>query len=412
MRLIFANRFYWPETPATGQLLTDLAEGLAGRGHAVIVLTSTGNDGGMPLPAAENRNGVSIVRLRGTRWHKLGLLGKACDYASFYTAVLWRAWREVRTGDTLVALTDPPLLGIGLAAVARVRGAALVHWAQDIYPEIAIQLAGLKPLALLRPLRDTSWRRARTVVTLGDDMAATVRRAGVPADRVAVIPNWAPVGLAPVPSEERDAQRRAWGLEGKFVVAYSGNLGRVHDLDPVVEAATRLRDRPDIVFLFVGGGARLAELQAAVRSRKLTNVSFQPAQPRACLARSLASGDLHLVTLLPGCERYVFPSKLYGPLAVGRPVLAVASPDSELARLVTDAGIGVATDGRDSAGLAATIGALADAPARVAALAQAALDYAANRGGLELALARWARVLGYAPATRPATPAPPAAFSR
>lgn len=407
MRLVFVNRFYWPETPATAQLLTDLAEGLARRGHEVVVLTSTGADTAATLPAAEVRHGVRIVRLRGTRWHRAGLLGKACDYASFFAVVLWRAWRLVRPAHTVVALTDPPLLGVGLAVVARLRRAALVHWAQDIYPEIAVELAGLKPLALLRPLRDLSWRRARAVVTLGEDMAATIRLAGVPAGRLAVIPNWAPAGLAPVEPAAVAEQRRAWGLDGKFVVAYSGNLGRVHDLDPVIEAATLLRHRPDIVLLFVGGGARQAELQAVVRARNLARVIFQPAQPRAHLARSLAAGDLHLVTLLPGCERYVFPSKLYGALAVGRPVLAVAEPASELARLVVRAGFGIAADGRAPAALAAAVAALADAPARVAALAQAALRYAADRGGVEPALDRWETVLGPARAAASLPPAAP-----
>jgi len=392
MRLVFVNRFYWPETPATAQLLTDLAEGLAGRGHEVVVLTSAGAG----LPAAEERHGVRIVRVRGTRWHRAGLPGKACDYASFFAAVLARAARLVRPGDTVVSLTDPPLLGVGLAAVARLRRAALVHWAQDIYPEIAVELAGLKPLAWLRPFRDRAWRGARAVVTLGDDMAATVAGAGVPAARIAVIPNWAPAGLAPVDPAAVAAQRRTWGLEGRFVVAYSGNLGRVHDLDPIVAAAALLRERADLVFLFVGGGARLAELQAAVRSRSLPNVIFQPAQPRAGLARSLAAGDLHLVTLLPGCERYVFPSKLYGALAVGRPVLAVAAPASELARLVVREGFGVAADGRDPAALAATLGALASAPDRVAALAAAALRFGSTRGGVGPALDRWETTLGHA----------------
>ncbi len=407
MRLVFVNRFYWPETPATAQLLTDLAEGLARRGHEVLVLTSTGTDSALALPASEVRHGVQIIRVRGTRWHRLGLLGKACDYATFFTAVLWKARRILRPRDLVIALTDPPLIGAGLAAVARARGAGVVHWVQDIYPEIAIALAGLKPLGIFRPLRDRSWRRAQAVVALGEDMATTIRNAGVPAGRITLIPNWAPSGLAPVEASAIAEQRRAWKLNGKFVVTYSGNLGRVHDLDPIVEAATLLRDRSDLVFVFIGGGARLADLQASVRDRKLPNVIFLPAQPRAHLARSLAAGDLHLVTLLPGCERYVFPSKLYGALAVARPVLAVADPNSELARVVVREGFGVAVDGRDPTTLATTIASLATSPARVSALAAAALRYAETKGGIEPAVERWASLLDAVISSPPHPETPP-----
>src|SRR5436309_1520515 len=131
MRIVFVNRFYWPETPATGQLLTDLAEFLAARGNVVTVIAS--GDGA--LPTAETRNLVRIKRVRGTRWAAAGLAGKAADFSIFYLAALLTLIFTVREDTTVVAMTDPPLLGIGACLCAKLRGARIVHWVQDIYPE-------------------------------------------------------------------------------------------------------------------------------------------------------------------------------------------------------------------------------------------------------------------------------------
>src|SRR5207237_1247771 len=149
-------------------------------------------------------------------------------------------------------------------------------------------------------------------VTLGSDMAAVLADAGVAVKKISLAPNWAPAGLAPASANAAAALRDEWGLREKFVVAYSGNLGRVHDLDPVLDLADALRADARIAFVFVGSGAQRAALEAAATRRGLANVHFRPPQPRARLAESLAVGDVHLVTLRPDCARYVFPSKLYG----------------------------------------------------------------------------------------------------
>jgi len=171
--------------------------------------------------------------------------------------------------------------------------------------------------------------------------------------------------------------------------AYSGNLGRVHDLEPVLAIADALRTEPRFVFVFVGGGAQRQALEDVAVSRGLTNVQFRPAQPRARLAESLALGDAHLVTLLPGCERYVFPSKLYGIAAVGRPVVFIGPRDCELARLVTGRDLGVAHERSQTTAIASSLRALADDPTRRARHAAAAQKFSAESGGADAAAARW-----------------------
>jgi glycosyltransferase involved in cell wall biosynthesis len=373
-RLVFLNRFYWPDEPATAQLLTDLAESLAEKGRPVTVITSNPDPG--PVPRDERRHGVQITRIASSRAKHPGVVGKTVDFATFHVGALWRLFRLCRRDDVIVAMTDPPLLGVGVGLIATLRGARLVHWVQDIYPEIAIELAGHAWLRIFRPLRNRAWRAAQHCVTVGHDMGRVLAAAGVAESRRSVIPNWAPAGLAPPPPGPTEALRAAWNLTGKFVVAYSGNLGRVHDLDPVIALAALLRDDAAIAFLFVGAGAQRAALESTVRAQRLPNVHFHPPQPRNALAASLAVGDVHLVTLRPGCESYVFPSKLYGVAAVGRPVIVIAPSQTELGRLVVDHGLGRAFDRTALAALAAEIRLLAGDPAECARRGSAALRFA------------------------------------
>ena len=391
VRLILVNRFYWPDEPATAQLLTDLAEALAAHGIDPTVIAS--HPGLDHISPTEIHRRVRIIRVGSSRSAGGGVARKAIDFATFHCAALWRLLLVARRGDAVVALTDPPLLGIGVWFVAALRGARLFHWVQDIYPELAIALSGNSWLRLLRPLRDLAWRRADGCVTLGSDMAAVISRAGVGAEKITIVPNWAPAGLTAFEENTVTALRAAWGLQGKFVVAYSGNLGRVHDLEPILELARALRTESHIQFLFVGGGAQRPVLEAAVAKDRLENVQFQSPQPRAQLGASLAVGDAHLVTVLPGCERYVFPSKLYGVAAAGRPVIFIGPRDCELTRLIDHHGFGAAFARSDIAGLTAAIRTLATDPAKRARLGECARRFAAATGGLVAATDRWQTLL-------------------
>lgn len=390
MRAIFLNRFYWPDEPATAQLLTDLAEALAAQGQSVFVITS--HSGRTALPTEETRRGVQILRIRSTRWAaRYGVIGKAVDFGTFFLGALVKLFVTARHSDAVIALTDPPLLGIGVWVISALRGARLFHWVQDIYPEIAMELSGHRWLAVLRPWRNLAWRRANRCVTLGTDMAGVLTEAGVPSDRISIVPNWAPAGTAPPPDEAAVSLRADWGLTGKFVVAYSGNLGRVHDLGPVLTVASALRQDAHIAFVFVGHGAQRDALAAEAQRLGLTNLHFRPPQPRASLAATLALGDLHLVTVRPGCERFVFPSKLSGIAAIGRPVLFIGPHNCELARLVTKPGaaFGYAFSGDETSAIADSVRSLAQNPVAYAILASASLRYTESIGGPETAARRW-----------------------
>lgn len=389
-RVIFVNRFYWPDETATGQLLTDLAESLASRGHEVTAIASRppGIRGGDGI-----RNGVRIVHVGSSRLPRGSVVSKAVDFGTFFIGACWALLHFARRGTVVVAMTDPPLLGIGAWVVARLRHARLVQWVQDIYPEIAIELAGQRWLGLIRPARNAAWRGADHCVALGDDMAAHVRQAAVPDERIAVIPNWAPAGLTSPDTPALDELRTRWDLAGKFVVVYSGNLGRVHDLEPVLDVAAVLQKRANIVFIFVGGGAQRQRLEQSAARRGLTNVLFRPPQPRAGLATALAVADVHLVSIRPGCEALVFPSKLYGIAAVGRPVIFIGPTRCEVAQCVVKNNFGYAHTRDDADGMARAIEQLAAQPAECARLREGARRFA-ERHSAESAADRWSELIG------------------
>lgn len=328
-RLVLVNRLYWPSAEATAQLLTDLAEGLASRGRDVHVLAAG--------EASTRQHGVTIHRT-GTPENHTGLVSRALAYRRFLRAARRQLPALVQPGDVVVTMTDPPLLGTVVAETLAGRGVAVVQWIQDIYPEIAVVHFGSVAGFLLggwQRRRNRAWAQSAACVTLGADMAQAVTAAGVAADRLTLLPNWAPRELdETAPAAAVAACRERWNAGDRFVIAYSGNLGRVHEFATILDAAEQLKSDAGIAFRFIGRGPQWAKVAAAVQQRDLANVALQPPVPRPELGAMLAAADAHLVTLRPAYGRLVYPSKLAGVLAAGRPALFVGPPDGDIARLL------------------------------------------------------------------------------
>lgn len=394
MRVFFVNRFYRPAETATAQLLTDLAEALAARGWKVLVVTGHSDPG---LPRHETHNGVGIFRVGRRMGRTQRLARKAVDFVLFHLCALPVLWRNGRRHDVFVALTDPPLLGVTVTIAAALRRAHAIHWVQDIYPEIVPavnpSIAAKMLSAVLRRPRDIAWRRAAACVTLGREMVAHIQSCGLAPDRTHVVPNWAPRGVAPAPTPVLQALREEWQLGGRFLVSYSGNFGRVHDLRHILDVADRLRPDPRFLFLFIGDGAAFAALRRGAEARQLSNVRFLPARPRHELSASLGIGDVQLVSLRAGCERLVFPSKLYGITAAGRPTFLLAAPESEIARLVRDEDLGVVFRPSDVEGIVAGLKNFADDPGLQKKHAAAAMRFSAANGGCDRAVQSWDEIL-------------------
>jgi len=216
---------------------------------------------------------------------------------------------------------------------------------------------------------------------------------GIEADGLHIIENWAD-GDAMVPKLAQQSELRTrLGLQNRFVVGYSGNLGRAHEYETIVAAANALRTRPDIVFLMVGGGAKMQQMQRFVAARGLPNFHFLPYQPREVLADSMAAADVHLACLLPELEGLIVPSKVYGILAAGRPAIFIGDANGQIAQLVRETGCGESVECGEGARLASLLLELRNDRERTERLGRQARETFESRFTLERAVQKWLGLL-------------------
>lgn len=361
MRVIILNQFFYPDHSATSQLMTDLAESLFKQGVAVTALAGRGRyNGGEKLQPREVYKGVRIERAWATSFGKKNSLKRVCDYLSFYLGASWKLLRLPKH-DLVMALTTPPLIGLVALLIGRLRGMRVVALVQDLYPDVAVSLGSLRQHSpatrFLDYLSRLTLRRSDRIVVLGECMRErVVAKVGESrASRVDVIHNWAD-GLAVKPlNGEENPFSAEHHLGDKFVLLFSGNLGKVNEFSTVLHAALHLRDRTDIVFLFVGEGAKASEIENFSQSHGLKNIRMLPYQPRETLRYSLAAGDASLVTLAEGLAGLSVPSKTYSILAAGRPVLFVGDARSSAARIVLENNCGAVVPSGESLRLAQII---------------------------------------------------------
>jgi glycosyltransferase involved in cell wall biosynthesis len=398
-RLIFVNRFFYPDYSATSQILSDLAFHLAAAGGEVHVITSrqSYDNPKASLPGREAIKGVQVHRVASTEFGRGTLAGRALDYLSFYHSIRSRLGEIARPKDIVVAKTDPPLTSVIALAPVRRTGAHLVNWLQDIYPETAINLD--VPLLrgpignVLAAQRNRSLRQAVATVVVGERMGRRAVALGAGIEQIEVIPNWCDdENITPIAAAENPL-RQAWGLADKFVFGYSGNLGRAHEFATVLAAAERLRDEPRIVFLMIGGGKRFVELRDIVEERCLGSFRFVPYQERSMLPYSLGVADAHWLSLNPKLEGLIVPSKFYGIAAAGRPIVVIGDKGGELAPLVEKYGCGTAIAPSEADMLAETLRRWSREPATVAQMGERARRMLDSRFTRQHGLKRWSDLL-------------------
>jgi colanic acid biosynthesis glycosyl transferase WcaI len=396
---VFLNRYFHPDQSATSQMLTDLAQALAARGFEVHVLCSRQlyGDAGAQLPSRERLLGVEVHRVATTRFGRSRLPGRAMDYVSFYLSAAVTLLRIVRRGDVVIAMTDPPLLSLLAAPIATVKRAALINWQQDVFPEVASHL-GANPLPgaadqFLRRLRDASLRAAILNVVVGERMREYFALRGIPTAKLEVIENWSDADAIQPKPAAASILRNSLQLSDRFVIGYSGNLGRAHEIDTLLAAAEMLKDEPEFLFLMQGGGAKMAALKQAVDQRNLQNFRFLEYQPREALGDSLAAADVHLVSLLPALEGLIVPSKLYGILAAGRPVIFIGDAAGDVGRVILDAQCGQVIAVGDSRGLVQTLRQLQAQPELRASMGARARVLLCEKFTAAKAYDRWVAVL-------------------
>ncbi|QSJ15258.1 glycosyltransferase family 4 protein [Nostoc sp. UHCC 0702] len=358
IKLSVVTQFFPPDYAATGQLIEELVKQLGQQGVDVEVFTSQPGYAfqSHTAPAVERTERIRIQRSRTAQLWPGRIRGKAINgvlYTLRAVLYLFRAWRR---RNVLLLTTAPPFLPIiGYLAYTLFR-LPYVCILYDLYPDIAIALGVVSKdswlVQLWRAINRRVWLNAKGIIVLSPAMKQRVV-ANCPqiADKISVIHSWAnPDLIVPITKQENWF---AWkhNLVNTFTVLYSGNMGRCHDIDTMLEAAKELQDEP-IHFVCIGGGAKRDELIKEVNRLGLNNFTFLPYQDKQVLPYSLTACDLSLVSVDESTEGLVVPSKLYSALASGRPVAVICSPYSYLRQLIAEADCGGTFDNGDSHSLA------------------------------------------------------------
>ncbi|GAB4187473.1 MAG: glycosyltransferase family 4 protein [Phycisphaeraceae bacterium] len=367
MRIILLNQAFYPDHAATAQHAHDLARHLVRHGHDVAVVASRSIYGskGAALPKYENVDGIEVHRVGKSLFGKSTILARMIDFALFYVLALTKVM-TIRRPDVIVPFSTPPfivLVGWMLKVFKRCK---VVYWVMDLYPDVPIAFGLMKPTSptarLLERLHRFCFRHCDRSVVLGRCMRDLLLSKDIPAEKIALIPPWADVEeLEPLPRDDNPL-RTEWELHNNFIVMYSGNLGLAHDIDTIRGAMVALKDRPDIRFVFIGGGKHMTQLQSFCEEQKLDNVLFKPYQPREAIRASLSLADLHLISQAESMTGLLVPSKLYGIMAAGRASVFIGNEKAEVGRVLQETGSGRIVPVGDVQGLTETIIGLADDP--------------------------------------------------
>jgi colanic acid biosynthesis glycosyl transferase WcaI len=376
MHILLLNEYYPPDTSATAKMAAQVAETLARRHEVTVVAGRPSYDPDEFYPFSflrrEKRNNVNVECVGSTAYPRHAMRRRVSNYLSYLALAVPRAL--ALRPDLVLAMTDPPIAGIAGAFVARVACRPFVYNIRDLYPDMAIGGDIVRPAKWVErweKIHRQALNQAARVIVLGDDMRERIVSKGIAPEKVVVVRDGATVQSAMPGQQDPIVAEIRCGFP--FVVLHAGNLGFYGAWDTLLKAARILRNE-DTGLVFVGGGANRASLEAAAEGTP--NIRFLPFRPVEQVPHVMMAGDLHVITVRRGLEGVVVPSKLYSTLAAARPVLAVAPPGSDAARIVVESGCGLAADPDDPLAVAQAIRQLRDDPARLAIMALRAREVA------------------------------------
>ena len=387
MHILLLNEYYPPDTSATAKMAAQVAEKLAERHEVTVVAGRPSYD---PEPGVSasypfallhrtTRNKVAVECVGSTIYSRHKMRERVTNYLSYLALAVPRAL--ALNPDVVLAMTDPPVAGLAGAFIARLAGKPFVYNIRDLYPDMATGGDIVRPshwVTRWESMHRRALKQAARVIVLGDDMRQRILTKGVAAERVVVVRDGATFHAVSPPVDDPVVQEIRGGFP--FVALHAGNLGFYGAWDTLLKAAEMLRNE-NAGLVFIGDGANRAALAAAAVASGAAgamNVRFLPFRPFEQLPHVMMAGDVHIVTVKRGLEGIVVPSKLYSILAAGRPVLAVAAPQSDAARIVVESGCGLAADPDDPAAVAAAIREMRSDPARLADMGRRARETAAK----------------------------------
>lgn len=350
--LIYAH-YYYPDVASTGQILTELAEGLNDTFHTTVICTVPSYTGKISQYYRkhkyyyENINGVDVLRIRVPEFRKSFALSRIFNILSYFFSAVFATFR-VEHQDYIFTISQPPILGGMLGVIGKhIKKAKLIYNIQDFNPEqvMAVDFTHNKlVLSIMMLLDKYSCQQANKVIIVGRDMIETLQKRFQKMVPYAYINNWInEKEIYPLPEDNARVLKfkRKYGLENKFVIMYSGNIGLYYDLLNILKTIEKFKETEDVIFAFIGEGSVLEELRTYKEAHHLSNVVFIPYQPKSELIYSLNAGDVHFVVNAKGIKGVSVPSKLYGVMAVGKPVLGIMEEGAEARLIVEEAKCGM-----------------------------------------------------------------------
>jgi glycosyltransferase involved in cell wall biosynthesis len=339
--IVLLCQVFHPNPCATSSLLTELVLNLQNHHNKVTVICGFPNEvEDLAVNSYENFNGIDIHRCGVKINSKAGLWQRIISYA-FY--VIHATWKLVflKEKDMIFGVTNPPFLSILLLLVSVITGWKYYFILHDVYPEGLVAVGKLKEKSFITKiwhnLNRYSYQSATKLVVLGRDMKdLLVQNYGLEPDKIEYIPNWSitPTDL-PIPIEKNDLAIEL-GIQNKFVIQYSGNMGLWHDIDTFIRVAAQLKTNKEIQFLFIGNGIRKQKAHQLAQELELTNIIWMDFVPKEQLSTSLTCAHVALISLNTGLEGIAVPCKLYGILASGRAILAQVPAKSEIAYTIIE----------------------------------------------------------------------------
>ena len=346
-RVWFLSDVFYPETEGVAYFVTRIATALANRFDVRVVCAQpVYSVQGTVCQSNESREGVTIHRCWSTRFNRQSLIGRICNNGTFCLALLFHLLWHLRAGDCVIATSSPPMVPFVAAIVCRLRRAKCILRVYDVYPDIAIVAGVLKQgsvaAKILHRLQRYLWRNADCILTVGRDMQSLIRgRINCSCRKVKVIPLFSSTDeIFPEPRAENTILRDN-GLLGSFVVQVAGNVGPVHNVEALMESARSLEDTPDIKFLIIGSGKKMPWIDDVVRREERKNIIVLPRMPRNESCNILNACDIAISALfVPGIWGLANPSRTYGIMAAGKPMIAMADDEIEVALLIAEQQIG------------------------------------------------------------------------
>lgn len=360
-RVSLISQYFYPEMISTGHILTELAVELTKQGIEFSVICAQPT-----YYSTEKVNkkitykGIIIKRTVNTQFDKNSLKGKIFNSFSYFVMVLWLVIKE-KDENPIVLVTNPPFLGL-VGLICRIlKGSSYLLIVHDLYPDIAINMGYLRHDSLIalvwEKINQKIYQSASSIVVLGRDVQKKIKDklSSEYHEKVKFIPNWSDPNLICPVDQSFNPFINKMGLKRKFLVQYSGNMGIIHDMEIIIEAAQVLRDNEDIHFILIGGGGKFSKIKKMVENYDLSNVSFLPYQPRKTLKYSLCSSHVSIISLERGAEGLSVPSKLYGIMASGRPIIAIMSENTEVALTLKEFKCGIVIPPKDVLSLVKSI---------------------------------------------------------